>query len=80
MSGSNPCTCEGSRKDRMKNWVVTRRNYNTSTFESPRGQRHYSEYSSIACNGDGGAERQYKGCLKTCRSKAAFVENLPDAE
>ena len=79
MSGSNPCTCEGTLKERRKKWVVSRRNYNNSAFESPKGAMHYSKYSSIQCNGNGGVSRNYKGCLMVRRSKEKFVDSLPDA-
>ncbi len=80
MSGHTPCTCDGARKERMKNWFVHQRNFNLSHFEQPKGCPHYSDYSSLACNGDGGAKRQNKGCLFSTRSKADFVKNLPDGD
>ncbi len=78
MSGHNPCTCDGTRKERMKNWRVSRRNYNNSYFEHPKGADHYSDYSSIVCLGDGGEGRQGNGCLMVTRSKANYVSELPD--
>ena len=38
MSGHTPCTCKGSRKERIKNWFVPEgyRNTNYSYFESPK--------------------------------------------
>ena len=68
MSGHNPCTCKGTWEEKRKNWVVTRRNYNNSYFEYPKGQAHYSEYSSISC----------KKCTGYFRTKAKYVDDLPE--
>ena len=68
MSGDNACTCEGTRKERMKNWFIIQRNYNLSHFETPKGEPHYSKYSTVMC----------KKCNMCRRSKADFVYELPD--
>ena len=70
MSAHNPCICKG--KDRRKNWVVIHRNCNYSYFESPKGCRHFSEYSLIMC--------QTPGCKGFFRTKASYVYGLPDEE
>jgi len=69
MSGHNPCTCKGTRKDRMKNWYVPEgyRNINYSYFQYPKGQPHDSDYSTVQCS----------QCLMHIRSKANYVNNLP---
>ena len=68
MSGWQPCTCEGTFKEKRKNWYVYRRNYNLSYFESPKGGRHYSEWSSVGC----------RKCLANFRTKANYVSELPN--
>jgi len=70
MSGGNPCTCSGSRKERMKYWYAPRETYKTnySYFESPKGCAHYSDYSTVRCS----------RCLMLIRSKAKFVDDLPN--
>ena len=72
MSGHNPCTCKGTRKERMKNWYVPYgwRNTNRSYFERPKGAPHYSDYSSVRCS----------ECNMFIRSKGIFVEGLPDGK
>ena len=65
MSGWNPCKC-GTRI----NWRVTRRNQNNSYFEAPKGQAHYSKYSSVTCIS--------KQCNGAFRTKANYVDSLPD--
>ncbi len=69
MSGHTPCTCAGTRKERMKFWYVSRRNYNLSYFEKPKGCQHYSDYSTVECS----------RCFMNMRSKAWFVDSLPDS-
>ena len=68
MSGHTPCTCKGTREERMKNWYIPEGYYKTnySYFEKPRGQAHYSEYSTIRCT----------ECHMCFRTKAKFVEQL----
>jgi hypothetical protein len=70
MSGHNPCICQGPRRERMKNWYVPigSRNRNYSYFESPKGSAHISDYSTIMCT----------KCTMLVRSKALFVNSLPD--
>ncbi len=70
MSGHIACTCKGTREEKMKSWYVSRRNFNLSHFESPKGQRHYSEYSTVMC----------KNCQMFFRSKANYINQLPDGE
>lgn len=69
MSAHIPCICGGTRKERMKNWYVSLRNANRSYFEYPKGQLHSSAYSTVNC----------KNCLMSIRSKAKYVEDLPDS-
>ena len=68
MSGWSACRCEGTRKEKMKNWVVRERNCNYSYFEYPKGEKHYSDYSLVVC----------KKCGGMFRTKAKYVESLPD--
>jgi hypothetical protein len=70
MSGHNPCTCKGTRQERMKNWYVSLRKANRSYFERPQGALHFSEYSTVQCH----------NCSMLVRSKALFVKTLPDGE
>lgn len=72
MSGWQGCTCEGTRKQKMKNWYVVMRNYNLSHFERPKGCRHYSDYSTVMCKGE--------GCSMVIRTKAGYVKSLPDGQ
>lgn len=65
MSGHVKCICKS-----RKNWRVTRRNYNNSYFEYPKGQKHYSEYSSVICIS--------KDCMGNFRTKAKYVDDLKD--
>lgn len=65
MSGHIPCTC-GNRK----NWRVLHRNVNYSHFESPKGEAHFSEYSTVICIS--------KDCHCCFRTKANYVATLPD--
>ena len=68
MSAHIPCTCPGSRQERTRNWYVSLRCANYSYFESPRGGRHKSDYSTVRCI----------NCLMYKRSKAKFVDDLLD--
>ena len=70
MSAGNPCTCPGTRNDKMKNWVVTRRYGNCSAFNG----YHFtpSDYSAISCT--------VEGCTGCWRTKADYVSQLPDGE
>jgi hypothetical protein len=70
MSAHNPCTCKGTRKERMKNWRVLMRNYNLSHFSYPKGGRTASDYSSVIC----------LNCKMNIRSKAGYVKSLPDVQ
>ncbi len=62
------CQCQGTRKERMKNWVVVDRNCNYSHFETPKAEKHYSDYSLIKCN----------KCNGYFRTKADYVDSLSD--
>lgn len=66
MSGWSPCTCQGTRKERMKNWYVTVYKANYSYFERPKGQRHPSEYSTVKCS----------KCTMVIRTKSEYVHGL----
>jgi hypothetical protein len=66
MSVSFGCKCDV--KDR-KNWVVFRRHYNNSYFQYPKGQPHYSDYSTVYC----------LKCRALGRTKADYVVELRDA-
>lgn len=68
MSSHSPCTCNGSRRERMKFWYVSQRHYNLSYFEKPKGCEHISDYSTVRCS----------RCSMCFRSKASFVDYLPD--
>jgi len=70
MSGWNPCTCEGTREEKMKNWRVMHRNHNHSYFESPKGAQHYSDYSAVVCIAE--------GCMGYFRTKSNYVYGLKD--
>ena len=70
MSGWVACECKGTRREKRVNWVVRHRHCNYSYFESPKGGRHYSDYSLVAC----------KKCNGMFRTKAKYVEDLPDEE
>lgn len=68
MSGWVSCSCKGLRRKRMKNWFVSRRKYNNSYFEYPKGFRHESDYSTVEC----------RKCNMMIRSRGKFVNRLPD--
>jgi len=68
MSVHIPCTCKGSRTERIRSWYVSERKCNYSTFEYPRGEYHPSEYSTVKCS----------KCQMNIRSKGKFVDLLPD--
>jgi hypothetical protein len=70
MAAHNPCTCRGTRKERMKKWFVAVRHGNHSYFQRPKGEFHYSDYSLVCC----------RGCNMFVRTKAKFVETLPDGK
>ena len=66
MSVHNPCTCPGTRTEKMKNWYIVDRNINHSYFEAPKGGPHFSNYSTVHC----------KKCSMYIRSKANYVFRL----
>ncbi len=68
MSGYSPCTCTGTRDQRMRNWYVVDRNVNHSAFNGYRPQ--YSKYSTVRC----------RNCNMCVRSKGRYVGTLPDGE
>lgn len=51
-------------------YVVIHYKHNHSHFESPKGARHYSEYSKLQC----------KKCGAVFSSKAKYVDELPKEE
>jgi len=67
MSQSFGCKCKSKIKD---NWVVIDRNCNYSYFEYPRGQKHYSDYSTVYC----------KKCGALGRTKANYVKILKNGD
>jgi hypothetical protein len=70
MSGGTPCSCPGTREERMRNWVVLQYKCNHSAFNG----YHYtpSDYSSVICNGP--------GCSGCWRTTAKYVDDLPHEE
>jgi len=67
MSGNVPCNCPERKKPlAQRNWVVSQRNHNRSAFNG----YHYtpSAYSTVTC----------RGCHGFWRTKAAYVNQLPD--
>lgn len=67
MSFSVACSCEGPKKERMKNWRVVDYKCNYSAFNG----YHFtlSEYSSVTCI----------KCPGFWRTKAKYVEDLQGA-
>lgn len=59
-------TCQ---KEHREHWVVLQRKCNFSAFNGYRRTR--SAYSSVEC--------QAPGCGRVWRTKAAYVDGLPDA-
>lgn len=72
MSAHNPCTCPGSRKERMRNWVVTSYKARCSAFDGYR--MCYSDYSQVFCGGPG---EHGTGCLGLWRTRSSYADNLP---
>ena len=72
MTVGNSCECPGTRKEKIKNWVVTQYKCNHSAFNG----YHYtsSDYSAVICNGPGINNNGCRGCWRT---KADYVEDLP---
>lgn len=68
MSSGNPCTCPGTRREKMRNWLVTQRRCNHSAFNGYH--RTPSDYSAVVCIGEG-----CRGCWRT---KADYIRQLPD--
>lgn len=64
MSGNVPC----KNKAHRPSWVVSMRNYNQSAFNGYH--KTYSEYSEVRCT--------VGGCRSVWRTKAAYVNELPD--
>ena len=64
---SNPFSCQCKIKNK-RNWRVMHRNHNHSYFESPKGEEHYSEYSTVFC----------LKCTGCGRTKAKYVKELED--
>jgi hypothetical protein len=65
MSSGNPCK---DRRAHRPHWVVTQRRHNQSAFNGYRVTP--SDYSEVRCTAP--------GCLGVWRTKAAFVDALPD--
>lgn len=69
MSGGTGCSCEERRKPvRARRWIVYKRKHNTSAFNGYH--RTPSAYSSVWCG----------ACNRVWRTKAAYVDQLPDGE
>jgi len=68
MSGWSACVCEGTQKEKRKNWRVLHRNHNHSYFQRPQGGRHCSDYSCVVC----------LKCPGMFRTKANYVDELKD--
>lgn len=69
MSAHTPCTCPGTRKERMKNWQVVVYKANYSAFN---GYAYTpSDYSQVCCTGT--------GCNGAWRTKAPYVNELTKA-
>ena len=67
MGRSFSCKCKEREKPISERaWQVWERNWNTSPFEIAGGV--YSDYSTIYC----------KKCGEAGRSKAKYVDSLPD--
>lgn len=63
------CWCnERNKPIAERKWTVGRRKYNESAFNG--GHRTPSKYSDVICS----------GCGTVWRSKAAYVDKLPDAD
>ena len=69
MSGHIACTCGRKRGD-YSSLRVMMRNANYSHFESPKGGKHYSDYSMVICT----------KCSGQWRTKAKYVDELPDLQ
>ena len=64
MSAGVPCSCSGTRKEKMKNWVVWQYRCNHSAFSGYYYTQ--SNYSQIRC----------MKCSGTWRTKANYVLNI----
>lgn len=67
MSARNKCICGRKRGD-YTDLIVTQRRCNHSAFNGYH--RTPSDYSNVVCT--------RKGCWGTWRTKASYVESLPD--
>lgn len=56
------------KPDHRPQWYVVQRNYNQSAFNGYR--RTPSDYSLVRCNAP--------GCMGVWRTKATYVDTLPD--
>ena len=65
MSGHIPCTCGNRNGLRL---LKELKNTNYSYFESPKGQAHYSNYSTVACI----------KCNGYYRSKSKIINSYPE--
>jgi hypothetical protein len=59
------CRCEGSRAERMRQWIVTVLRANYSAFSGYRWTP--SDYSEVRC----------RRCGARWRTKASYVDRLP---
>ena len=62
------CTCQGTRKEKMKNWRILHYKCNFSAFGGYACQR--SDYSQVHC----------LICKGSWRTRAAYVEKLEHLE
>jgi len=60
------CSCPGKQNDKIANWAVHARECNYSAFNGYH--RTMSAYSGVHC----------ESCLGVWRTKAAYVNDLPD--
>ncbi len=65
MSGHIPCTCGNRNGLRI---IKEFRNTNFSYFQSPKGQAHYSDYSTVVCI----------NCSGDYRSKSKIINSYPE--
>ncbi len=68
MSGGIACSCKESKKPvTNRRWYVWKRHFNNSRFH---GGYQASDYSAVAC----------QACGASWRTKAAYVDDLPDGD
>lgn len=75
MSGHTKCICNPKTNFKnTNNMRVVDRKCNYSAFESPKGQRHSSDYSTLVCVGSNGL------CPMMYRSKDDRIWSIPDLQ